>query len=250
MLPTSPSVSAPLRSFPAEREVKHLLTATSRILVVDDDEILSRFLERILREDGYDVEFACNGADALHALHGEFDLVILDLNLPKVDGIAVLREMRPNHPRLPVLVLTARVRSESAVEALETGADDCLNKPFSYLELLARVRALLRRNTGVLPSVSTCGDLVLNRPERRVSRDGQRIELTGREYSLMEYLMRTPRIPVTRTVLLKEVWGPGFAASTNVVDVYMKYVRDKVDVNGKPKLIRTVRGVGYAVSED
>ena len=246
----SPSVIAPAQSCPAQRESKRPQTAINRVLVVDDDEILSRFLERILREDGYDVDFACNGADALRALEADYDLVILDLNLPQIDGIAVLRQMRPKYPKLPVLVLTARIRSESAVESLESGADDCLNKPFSYLELLARVRALLRRNTGVLSHVTTCGDLILSRPEMRVMRNGQRVELTGREYSLIEYLMRAPRIPVSRATLLKEVWGPGFDASTNVVDVYMKYVRDKIDLEGMPKLIRTIRGVGYAVSEN
>lgn len=247
---SSPSAIAPAQSYPAHRESKRTQTAINRVLIVDDDEILSRFLERILREDGYDVEFACNGADALHAFQADFDLVILDLNLPKIDGISVLRQMRPKYPKLPVLVLTGRIRSESAIEALENGADDCLNKPFSYLELLARVRALLRRNTGVLPSVSTCGDLILSRPEMRVERNGQRVELTGREYGLIEYLMRTPRIPINRATLLKEVWGADFDASTNIVDVYMKYVRDKIDVDGLPKLIRTIRGVGYAVSED
>ena len=246
---TLPSISAPPQPFSARREEKRPSIATNRILVVDDDEILSRFLERILREDGYDVVFAPNGADALDAIHTEIDLIILDLNLPKLDGLGVLRQMRPSYPKLPVLVLTGRVRSESAVEALENGADDCLNKPFSYLELLARLRALLRRNTGVLPNTSTCGDLVLNRSERRVARDGQRIELTGREYSLMEYLMRTPRVPVARAVLLQEIWGSRLSTSTNVVDVYMKYVRDKVDLEGMPKLIRTVRGIGYAVTE-
>ena len=229
---------------------KRLQSTAGRILVVDDDEILSRFLERILRDDGYDVEFACNGAEALQAVRDDFDLLILDLNLPEIDGIAVLQQMRPHHPKLPILVLTARSRNQSTVEALENGADDCLNKPFSYLELLARVRALMRRNTGVLPKISICGGLVVSRTEMRVARDGERIELTGREYSLLEYLMRTPRVPVTRAVLLKEVWGPGFAASTNIVDVYMKYVRDKIDAEGLPKLIRTVRGIGYAVSEN
>ena len=245
----SPSIIAPSQSPSPPREEKRSQVSTNRILVVDDDEILSRFLERILREEGYNVQFACDGVDALCALDPDVDLMILDLNLPKVDGMAVLREMRPSHPKLPVLVLTARTRSESVVQALESGADDCLQKPFSYLELLARVRALLRRNTGVVTNITACGDLSLNRQERRVTRNGQRIELTAREYSLIEFLMRTPRVPVTRAVLLKEVWGSGFAASTNVVDVYMKYVRDKVDTEDLPKLIRTVRGIGYAVSE-
>ncbi len=250
MISTQPSECAPVQAVTPQREGQSSRPAMSRILVVDDDEVLSRFLERILRAEGFAVEFAHNGADALETIRPDLDLVILDLNLPQLDGIAVLHKLRPIFPKLPVLVLTGRSRAESTVQALESGADDCLIKPFSYLELLARVRALLRRNTGFLPRSSQCADLVLQREELRVTRGGQKIDLTPREYGLIEFLMRTPRVPVPRSVLLKEVWGLEYDPSTNVVDVYMKYVRDKIDRPGLPKLIRTIRGLGYVVSED
>ena len=222
-----------------------------RVLVVEDDEMLSRFLERLLRSEGFEVEVVCDGEGALSRLGPEYALLILDLKLPTLDGIAVLQKLRPGFPQLPVLVLTGRSKTDSTVLALESGADDCLNKPFSYLELMARVRALLRRSTPMPAADSSqCGDLLLHRGERRVVRGGQRIELTPREYSLLEFLMRTPRVPVPRAVLLQEVWGSECESSTNIVDVYMKYVRDKVDRSGQPKLIRTVRGLGYVVSED
>lgn len=245
-----PSASAPVPAHRTQGTSPGPTPCSRRILVVDDDEILSRFLERILRAEGFAVELTHSGTAALACLRPDIDLLILDLNLPVMDGLAILRQLRPGFPKLPVLVLTGRSRSETTVEALESGADDCLIKPFSYLELLARVRALLRRNLGSLPCHSQCADLLLNREELRVMRNGQRVDLTAREYSLIEYLMRTPRIPVSRSVLLKEVWGADDTSATNVVDVYMKYVRDKVDLPGLPKLIRTVRGLGYVVSED
>ncbi len=221
-----------------------------RVLIVDDDEVLSRFLERLLLAEGFAVEFAYNGLSALQVIRPDVDLVILDLNLPELDGIAVLDRLRPIFPKLPVLVLTGRSRTESTVLALESGADDCLMKPFSYVELLARVRALLRRNTGFLPKNSQCSDLLLDRQELRVTRSGTKVDLTPREYGLIEYLMRTPRTPVPRSVLLREVWGSKSSHATNVVDVYMKYLRDKIDLPGTTKLIRTVRGLGYVISED
>ena len=220
-----------------------------RILVVEDDEPLSRFLQRTLGGASYGVELAHDGNVALQLLHPATDLVILDINLPGRDGLSVLRALRPQFPKLPVLVLTARSRTEDMVMALESGADDCLIKPFSYLELLARVRALLRRNTGVLPNESRVADLVLFREEHRVERNGRRVDLTPREFALLEYLIRTPCRPVSRATLMKEVWDAAFDPSTNVVDVYMKYLRDKVDLPSEIKLIQTVRGVGYVVSD-
>ena len=158
--------------------------------------------------------------------------------------------MRPLYPKLPVLVLTALSRTEDTVMAFESGADDCLLKPFSYLELLARVNALLRRNSGVLPKSTSVHDLALHRDEHRVERAGRRIELTPREFNLLEFLMRTPGTPISRATLMEEVWGTEFDPSTNVVDVYMKYLRDKIDLHGEAKLVRTVRGVGYVVGAE
>lgn len=234
----------------ATPNVSSTVSGSGHVLVIDDDEILSRFLRRLLRSEGFRVETASDGAAGLDLLRPDLDLLVLDLNLPNMDGIAVLQQLRPSYPKLPILVLTARTRSESVVLALENGADDCLTKPFSYVELLARVRALMRRNTGSVPRSSQCAGLSLDRSELRVTRDGQRIDLTPREYSLLEFLMRTPRVPIPRAVLLKEVWGTEYDGASNIVDVYMKYVRDKVDLPGLPKLIRTVRGLGYVVSED
>ena len=222
-----------------------------RVLVVEDDEMISRFLQRMLGAEGFDVELVHNGPAALERLQTiTIDLVLLDLSLPQMDGFELLRQIRPSFPKLPVIVLTGRSPAESIVSVLEAGADDCVNKPFSYQELLARIRALLRRSMEVPQNSSQCGDLVLSRETSLVVRAGQRIELSPREFRLLEYLMRTPRVPVPRSVLLTEVWGSACEPSTNVVDVYMKYLRDKIDIDAVPKLIRTVRGTGYMVSDE
>lgn len=230
-----------------------------RILVVEDDLPLGRFLVRTLRSAAHDAEVVLDGSAALERLLGpEVDetgrsegasvkLVILDINLPGMDGFEVLRRLRLERPKLPVLVLTARSRTEDTVNAFESGADDCLVKPFSYVELLARVGALLRRSAAAAPQLSHVADLVLYREERRVERGGRRVELTPREFGLLEYLMREPGMPVSRAVLMREVWGTEFDPSTNVVDVYMKYLRDKIDRADELKLVRTIRGVGYVV---
>jgi DNA-binding response OmpR family regulator len=176
-----------------------------------------------------------------------YDLLILDLNLPRLDGISVIKRMRPAQPRLPMLVVTARCRVEDKVMALRAGADDCVAKPFSLMELLARVRALMRRNTGMIPNCSSVGDLVFYREERRVERNGRRIELTPREFAILDVLMRNGGRPVSRATLLEEVWNTSSEPATNIVDVYMKYVRDKIDRPGESKLTHTVRGIGYAL---
>jgi two-component system copper resistance phosphate regulon response regulator CusR len=150
---------------------------------------------------------------------------------------------------LPVLVLTARSRVEDKVLALQSGADDCLTKPFSLLELMARVSALLRRNSGLIPNCSTVGDLTLLRDERRVERNGRRIDLTPREFAILDVMMRNAGRPVSRATLLAEVWNTSSEPTTNIVDVYMKYVRDKIDLPGEPRLTHTVRGFGYELRD-
>jgi len=218
-----------------------------KILIVEDDESLASFLSEELRGQGYCIEHISDGEMALNALTEKrrYDLLILDLNLPKIDGITLIKRVRPTEPKLPILVLTARSKLEDKIVALETGADDCLIKPFSLMELFARVKALLRRNSGVVSNCSTVGDLAMYRDERRVERNGRRIELTPREYAILDILMRNAGHPVSRSALLDEVWGVSTEPSTNIVDVYMKYVRDKIDLPGEEPLARTVRGFGY-----
>ena len=225
--------------------------AGSRVLVVEDDMPLAQLLCQQLQARSYSVSAVHDGETAQQTIQDQrFDLVILDLNLPKVDGVSLLRHIRPSLPRLPILVLTARNRVEDRALALDAGGDDCMVKPFSFLELHARVRALLRRSTESVTKVTKVADLVLSREQHKVERNGRRIELTAREFDLLDYLMRYAGRPVTRTTLMEEVWNLPFDPSTNVVDVYVKYVRDKVDAEGEQKLIRTVRGVGYMLADD
>jgi DNA-binding response OmpR family regulator len=224
--------------------------ATRHILVVEDDVSLAEFLGSELRAERYAVDLVHDGEAALSSLdERRYDLLILDLNMPKLDGIGLLQRAKPARPRLPMLVLTARSRVEDKVKALQSGADDCLTKPFSFAELLARVEALLRRNSGLIPNFSQVGDLTLNREERRVERNGRRIELTPREFAILELLMRNAGRPVSRATLLDEVWNMPPDPSTNIVDVYMKYVRDKVDHPGEAKLTHTIRGIGYELRD-
>ncbi len=220
-----------------------------RILVVEDDTSLASFLQKGLESEHYAVDVAPDGEIAC-AMAGEsdYDLMILDLNLPKRDGIAVLHAVRPRKPSLPVLVLTGRSRIEDRVQSLDSGADDCLTKPFSYTELSARVRALLRRHPFTTESLLKIADLELNRVERTVKRAGKMIELTSKEFGLLEYLLRNAGRRITRSMIVEHVWNLSFDTGTNVVDVYINYLRKKVDEGFTPRLIRTVRGVGYELS--
>jgi two-component system copper resistance phosphate regulon response regulator CusR len=223
-----------------------------RILIVEDDMPLAKFLNRELSLKLFAVDLSHDGEAALERIHeANYDLVILDLNLPKMDGMAFLKHVRAKHPHMPVLVLTARNRTQDLVHSLEQGADDCLIKPFSFLELLARVRSLLRRIAAPVPGAeSKAPQLTLNREERRVMRGDRRIDLTPREFAILEHLMDNVGKPVSRMDLMREVWRVPYDPNTNIVDVYMKYLRDKVDLPGEVKLIRTVRGVGYVLNHD
>jgi two-component system copper resistance phosphate regulon response regulator CusR len=220
-----------------------------RILVVEDDLPLARLVGSGLRSEHFLVDLIHDGEEAAAKLAtAKYDLLILDLNLPKIDGFTLLAQVRASESRLPVLVLTGRSRTEDLVMTLDRGADDCLLKPFSLLELLARVRALLRRKQDPVPEAPKLGGLTINREEYRVERNGRRIDLTPREFAILEYLVRHAGRPVSRAALMEEVWNIPFDPSTNIVDVYMKYLRDKVDLQGEEKLIRTIRGVGYVLS--
>lgn len=220
-----------------------------RILVAEDDTPLATFLRKGLQAEDYAVDVAADGTEArAMALESDYDLMILDLNLPKLDGITVLNAVRPKKPSLPVLVLTARSRVEDRVQSLDTGADDYLSKPFSFAELAARVRALLRRGTRSFDVVLRVGDLELDRVTHRVERAGKPIELTSKEFALLEYLMRNSGRRVTRAMIIEHVWNLAFDTGTNIVDVYINYLRNKVDAGHTPQLIHTVRGVGYELS--
>ncbi len=194
-----------------------------RILVVEDDVPLASFVQKGLEAEHYAVDVAPDGEQArCMAIDGEYDLLILDLNLPKVDGIDVLRSVRPRKPSLPVLVLTARSRIEDRVQSLDSGADDCLIKPFSFTELSARVRALMRRGPRTVDTVLHIADLELDRVERKVQRAGKRIELTSKEFCLLEYLMRNAGRRVTRNMIVEHVWNLSFDTTTNIVDVLFR----------------------------
>ena len=220
-----------------------------RVLIAEDDEALARFVRQGLEGEHYAVDVFPDGEQArAAAAEKDYDLVILDLNLPRLDGVNVLRQVRLKKPSLPVLVLTQRIRVEDRVQCLDLGADDYLGKPFSYSELSARIRALARRSHLPSESVLAVADLKLDRVERRVERAGRRIELTTREFTLLEYLMRNAGRRVTRSMIIEHVWNLTFDTTTNVVDVYINYLRRKVDDGHPAKLIHTVRGVGYELS--
>lgn len=217
-----------------------------RVLVAEDDNALASFVRKGLEAEHYAVDIASDGEEAQYmAEEYDYDLVILDLTLPQTDGLHVLKRVRAKKSGLPVLVLTARSRVEDRVKGLDLGADDYLTKPFSFSELSARVRALLRRGSRPAESVLRAEDLELNRVERTVKRAGRRIELTPKEFALLEYLMLNAGRRVTRTMIIEHVWNLSFDTMTNVVDVYINYLRKKVDEGFGHKLIRTVRGVGY-----
>jgi DNA-binding response OmpR family regulator len=220
-----------------------------RILIAEDDEALAKFVRQGLEGEHYSVDVLADGEQArTAATESEYDVVILDLNLPKLDGVSVLRYLRAKKPSVPVLVLTQRTRVEDRVQCLDTGADDYLAKPFSFSELSARIRALVRRSHLPSESVLLAADLKLDRVQRLVERAGRRIDLTAKEFSLLEYLMLNLGRRVTRSMIIERVWNLTFDTTTNVVDVYINYLRRKIDDGHTAKLIHTVRGVGYELS--
>jgi two-component system response regulator MprA len=222
-----------------------------KILVVDDERAVRDSLRRALELEGYEIELAADGQEALSRLESEAepDAVILDVLMPGVDGLEVCRRLRRSGSRLPVLMLTARDEVENRVAGLDAGADDYVTKPFALEELVARVRALLRRTTSGSDDVLRFGDLELDPGTREVRRDGQPIELTRTEFSLLELFMVNPRQVLTRSIIFERVWGYDFGFASNSLDVYIGYLRRKTEVGEKPRLIQTVRGVGYALRE-
>ena len=224
-----------------------------KILVVDDERAVRESLRRALELEGYEIELAADGQEALQLLEtngdAQPDAVILDVLMPGVDGLDVCRRLRRSGNRVPVLMLTARDEIENRVAGLDAGADDYVTKPFALEELLARVRALLRRVSPGDDELLRFGDLELDPGTREVRRGGDPIELTRTEFALLELFMTNPRQVLTRSIIFERVWGYDFGFASNSLDVYIGYLRRKTEAGGKPRLIQTVRGVGYALRE-
>jgi two-component system response regulator MprA len=222
-----------------------------KILVVDDERAVRESLRRALELEGYEIELAEDGSQALQLLETEPepDAMVLDILMPGVDGLEVSRTLRRKGSKLPILMLTARTQVEDRVEGLDAGADDYLTKPFALEELLARVRALLRRTSDGTGETLGFADLQLDPGTREVTRGGERIELTRTEFSLLELFLLNPRQVLTRSLIFERVWGYDFGFASNSLDVYIGYLRRKTEAGGKPRLIHTVRGVGYALRE-
>ena len=224
-----------------------------KILVVDDERAVRESLRRALELEGYEIELAADGQEALQRLEangeGQPDAVILDVLMPVVDGLEVCRRLRRSGNRVPVLMLTARDEIENRVAGLDAGADDYVTKPFALEELVARVRALLRRTSVDENELLRFADLELDPGTREVHRGGDLIELTRTEFALLELFMTNPRQVLTRSIIFERVWGYDFGFASNSLDVYIGYLRRKTEAGGKPRLIQTVRGVGYALRE-
>jgi DNA-binding response OmpR family regulator len=220
-----------------------------RVLIAEDDVALASFVQKGLEAEHYAVDVSHDGEQA-RAMAGEldYDLLMLDMNMQHMDGMSILRQLRLKKPSLPILAVTNNEKVEDRAKCLDVGADDFVGKPFSFTEVSARIRALLRRSQNPAKIVLTIADLKLDRVERRVERGGKSIELTAKEFSLLEYLMLNARRRVTRAMIIEHVWDLSFDTSTNVVDVYINYLRRKIDDGFEKKLIHTVRGVGYELS--
>jgi two-component system response regulator MprA len=223
-----------------------------KILVVDDERAVRESLRRALELEGYEIELAEDGVQALARLDAdpEPDAMVLDVLMPGVDGLEVSRTLRRKGSKVPILMLTARTQVEDRVEGLDAGADDYLTKPFALEELLARVRALLRRTGDGTGETLRFADLELDPGTREVIRGGEKIELTRTEFSLLELFLLNPKQVLTRSLIFERVWGYDFGFASNSLDVYIGYLRRKTEAGGKPRLIHTVRGVGYALREE
>lgn len=223
-----------------------------RVLIVEDEEKLAESLKKGLEKEGYAADYVMDGEAGQRRIemsHKDYDVVVLDLMLPKKDGFEICKEIRAENITIPILVLTARDATDDKVQALDAGADDYLVKPFSLQELLARIRALLRRPEQTLPVELSIHDLVLNTTTRKVYRKNKEVQLTLKEFGLLEYLMRHPNQVLTREQILDHLWDFAFDSFSNVVDVHMKNLRKKVDGNNSEKLLETIRGVGYRIKK-
>ncbi|MGV7221804.1 MAG: heavy metal response regulator transcription factor [Nitrospinales bacterium] len=221
-----------------------------RILVVEDEKKVSAFIKKGLEEETYAVDVAHDGEEGLYlASESQFDLIVLDLMLPKLNGLEVLTKLREKKVATPIILLTAKDSVEDKVTGLNKGADDYLTKPFAFSELLARVRSLLRRGSGDTKTLLQVADLTLDLVSHKVKREDMEMELTGKEYSLLEYFMRNEGKVLTRTMIAEHVWDYNFDTFTNVIDVYINHLRKKIDKDYPKKLLHTLRGVGYVMRE-
>ena len=221
-----------------------------KILVIEDEKKVANFLQKGLKEEQYVVDVAYDGLDGEDlATTNDYDLILLDIMLPGKDGIEILKTLRQRQINIPVIMLTAKEMVEDKLKGFNAGCDDYISKPFSFEELLVRIRAVLRRGSGVLSNVLSFADLSLDLISHKVLRDGREIELTAKEYTLLEYLVRNPNRVLTRTMIAEHVWDYNYDSFTNVIDVYINYLRNKVDRGFATKLIHTVRGVGYVLKE-
>ncbi len=221
-----------------------------RILLVEDDRDLAQFIGKGLKEEQYTVDSACDGGEGLElALQNPYDLIILDIMLPKLDGLALCRRLRAERNMVPVVLLTARNTLQDKVSGLDIGADDYLTKPFAFAELLARIRALLRRGGPQQPARLKAADLELDPASHRVWRAGQDIALTNKEYALLDFLLRNKNRVLTRTAIIEHVWDISYDPMTNIVDAHIRALRAKIDRQFSPPLIATVRGAGYMLEE-
>ena len=221
-----------------------------KILVVEDEKKVAKFLQQGLQEEGYSVDVAFDGADGFTRASGNpYDLLILDILLPTKDGITVLKELREKEVNVPVLMLTAKSSTDDKVKGLDSGADDYLAKPFAFSELLARVRSLIRRGSKEKSTLLQVADLQLDTVTHKAKRGDKLIELTGKEYALLEYFMRNSDRILTRTSISEQIWNYNFDTGTNVVDVYINHLRSKIDDGFARKLLHTVRGVGYVLKD-
>ncbi len=222
-----------------------------RILVIEDEKKVASFIKKGLEEEHYAVDTAYDGEIGLYMADvNEYDLIVLDLMIPKIDGLEVLKRIRSSKNNVPILILTAKNTVEDIVKGLDSGCDDYLTKPFNFMVFLARIRALLRREKIEKEPLIKIADVILSPVTHKVTRRGMEIELTSKEYALLEYFMRNPDRVLTRTMISEHVWDYHFDSLTNVIDVYVNYLRKKIDKDFEPKLIHTIRGVGYILSNN
>jgi len=222
-----------------------------RILVIEDEKKIARFIERGLQEEGYSIDVAFDGEEGhFLATTNDYDLIVLDLMLPRLDGLSLCKKLREEDGQAtPIIMLTAKDKTEDKVRGLDSGADDYLTKPFAFAEFLARIRAALRKRNGQAATKLLVGDLAIDLITHQVTRDNKEIVLTAREFALLEYLMRNAGKLVTRTMISEHVWDMNFDSGTNVIDVYINFLRKKVDHGHKKSLIHTIRGRGYILKD-